>query len=55
MPTGEGKIRAMTPVDAVANRTASAQLETLRSDPDLSGSAYQTRGSKVSIYFYDSL
>ena len=25
---GEGKIRAMTPVGAVSNRTASAQLET---------------------------
>ena len=27
--TGAGKIRAMTPVGAVSNRTASAQLETV--------------------------
>ena len=30
---GEGKIRVMTPVGAVCNRTASAQLETLLAIP----------------------
>ena len=55
----------MTPVGAVSNRTASAQLETAPTKRKMhretehrigavGNSAYQTRGAKVSIYFYHS-
>ena len=60
VPTGDKKIRAMTPVGTVSNHTPSAQLETAPTKHRehrigaVRNSAYQTPGAKVSIYFLNS-
>ena len=49
-PTSEGKIRAMTPVGAVSNRTASARSE--NRDPDLSGETAPTIHGGESVHLF---